>query len=303
MNDKLFPLLRTPGGGSKITMKDQSRLVAASGEEYPVKDNVLCLIAEAERGRDLGDDRFYEEKPFGIRDWSDADEVEAGVEVEFKELAALTQKDALTADIGCGSGRISNYLSIKGFSNVLSLDYSYASVKMVEENSRNLCVWGNALELPLATNAFDLVITTGVIHHTPDPVRAFAESARVLKPGGRFYVKLRNIHSPYGYLFKTYGAVLRFCEARDSLRWVSEWFGFGVYRLTRKMFYSYLPKRPVHELRGKYENLYIKKMITFFSTRQVKRMITENGLQIVYGHKTSFTHRQHFYVLTKKDRR
>lgn len=301
MNEKLVKLLRTPGGSIPVVLEKESCLTTATGEKYAIRDGVLCLIREAEMGRDLGDEKFYEDKPFGIRNWSDPEEVEAGVENEFKQLAVNTGKNDLIADIGCGSGRISNYLSMHGYKNVVSLDYSFTSVRMVKENSHNLCIWGNILDLPLASQAFDLVISTGVIHHTPDPQRAFAECARIIKLGGRFYVKLRNIHSPYGYLFKSYGAFLRFCEARRPLRWLSEIFGFGVYRLTRKLFYPNLPRRPKHELRGKYENLFIKKLITFFSTRQVKKMIASNGMEIEYGHKTSFTHRQHFYVARKPE--
>jgi ubiquinone/menaquinone biosynthesis C-methylase UbiE len=170
---------------------------------------------------------------------------------------------------------------------------------MVKRHSTNTCVWGNNLTLPLASNSFDLVISTGVIHHTPDPTRALAECARIVKPGGLFFVKVRNLHSPYGYLFHTYGAALRWCERTPGLRWLSDLLGFRVYKLTRAIFYSHLPRRPDNELRGKYENLFIKKLITFFTTAQVERLLRDNRMEIQYGWKTQVTHRQHFYVAKK----
>lgn len=299
INQGYDALLRAPGSLLPLERVDETTFRTETGETYPVIDGMVCLLREEERGEDLGDAKFYEEHPFGVRDWSNPDEVDAGVEREIKDLLAKIPKDARIADIGCGSGRVSNYMSYHGYTNVLSMDYSLNSLRQVKENSRNYCVWGNNLAIPLASDSFDLVISTGVIHHTPDPQKAFAECCRIVKPGGLFFVKLRNVHSPYGYLFHTYGAALRFFERTPGLKWLSNLFGFGVYRLTRKVFYSHLPKRPVEELRGKYENLFIKKLITFFTTGQVKKMLADNNMEIVYGHKTSITHRQHFYVARK----
>lgn len=291
--------LRTPGELKPLKLVNENLFESDNGEKYPVYDGVLCLIKTNERGIDLGDSKFYEENPFGIRNWNDPIEVEAGVEKELKDFIAKTGKDNLIADVGCGGGRVSNYLSLKGYTNVVSFDYSLNSAKMVNQNSNNFCVWGNNLDLPVASNAFDFVISTGVIHHTPDPPRALAECCRVLKQEGLLFLKLRNLHSPYGYLFYTYGSLMRWSEKSQRMKWISELLGFKVYKLTRKIFYSHLPKRPDAELRGKYENLFIKGLITFYTTPQVKKMLADNNMEIQYGRKVSFTHRQHFYVSKK----
>ena len=39
--------------------------------------------------------------------------------------------------------------------------------------------------IPLAPDSLDFCYSLGVLHHVPDPTRALAEVARVLKPGGR----------------------------------------------------------------------------------------------------------------------
>lgn len=299
LNEKIVSLLRSPNDLKPLKLVNGLEFQTADGEKFPISDGVVCLLPEAERGADLGDGKFYEENPFGLRDWSNPEEVESGVEKDLKDLLAKTPKEALVADIGAGTGRVSNYLSMKGFINVASVDYSLASIRMVKKNSNNFCIWGNNLHLPLADDSFDLVISTGVIHHTPDPEKALSECARVVKPGGFFYLKLRNIHSPYGYLFYTYGAALRFFEKRKSLRFLSDIFGFGVYKLTRRVFYRNLPEREDKLLRGKYENLFIKKMITFYTSGQVIKMLKENLMEIQYGRKVGFSHRQHFYVSKK----
>lgn len=49
---------------------------------------------------------------------------------------------------------------------------------------------GNAEQLALADNSFDIVYSHGVLHHTTDIDSTFREIYRVLRPGGRFIVML-----------------------------------------------------------------------------------------------------------------
>jgi ubiquinone/menaquinone biosynthesis C-methylase UbiE len=52
-------------------------------------------------------------------------------------------------------------------------------------------------QLPFADESFDVVYSNGVLHHTPDTVRAVGELRRVLKPGGLARVMLYHRHSLY----------------------------------------------------------------------------------------------------------
>lgn len=49
-------------------------------------------------------------------------------------------------------------------------------------------IQGNAEEIPLPDASVDVVISNGVLNLVPDKARAFAEIARVLKPGGRLQI-------------------------------------------------------------------------------------------------------------------
>jgi SAM-dependent methyltransferase len=49
-------------------------------------------------------------------------------------------------------------------------------------------VEGNAEEIPLPSASVDVVTSNGVLNLVPDKARAFAEIARVLKPGGRLQI-------------------------------------------------------------------------------------------------------------------
>jgi SAM-dependent methyltransferase len=103
----------------------------------------------------------------------------------------------LVLDAGCGGGRYARLVGSHG-ARVIAADLSSAVAKAAE-----MCAWlsnvlvvqADLLDLPLAEGVFDLVYSIGVLHHTPDPRRAFHEIARRVKPGGRLAVWLyrRNI--------------------------------------------------------------------------------------------------------------
>jgi SAM-dependent methyltransferase len=48
----------------------------------------------------------------------------------------------------------------------------------------------SVLDIPFATDSFDVVFSHGVLHHVPDVIRAQHEIARVLRPGGELVVML-----------------------------------------------------------------------------------------------------------------
>jgi SAM-dependent methyltransferase len=51
---------------------------------------------------------------------------------------------------------------------------------------------GSAESIPYPDGSFDVVFCNNVLEHLPDPGRAFAEVARVLRPGGVFFAKTPN---------------------------------------------------------------------------------------------------------------
>ena len=76
---------------------------------------------------------------------------------------------------------------------VLGVDLSDAVEKaaaLCEPYPEATIVQADLLNLPLAEDAFDVAFSIGVMHHSPDPRRAFAEVARRVKPGGRLAVWL-----------------------------------------------------------------------------------------------------------------
>ena len=103
-------------------------------------------------------------------------------------------KDKVCLDGGCGGGRYLVALSRLGAREVQGIDLSEQHIELVKKriSDRNLAhVYAqkaSVLGIPFPDNYFDFVLSTGVIHHTPNPRAAFSELARVLKPGGRMFL-------------------------------------------------------------------------------------------------------------------
>jgi SAM-dependent methyltransferase len=107
--------------------------------------------------------------------------------VDPRELAGR-----LVLDAGCGGGRYARLLGRHG-ARVVGVDLSSAVDKaaaLCAEFPDVAIVQADLLDLPVADGAFDLVYSIGVLHHTPDPRRAFAQIARRVKTGGRLAVWL-----------------------------------------------------------------------------------------------------------------
>ena len=105
-------------------------------------------------------------------------------------------------DLGCGFGRHS-YEALKRGAEVVACDLARPEVEQVRDLARLLVasgevdesvmaapVQGNALGLPFDDNSFDRVIASEVLEHISDDESAFAELARVLRPGGRLAVTI-----------------------------------------------------------------------------------------------------------------
>ena len=109
----------------------------------------------------------------------------------FEELSGSTGK---LLEIGCGIGVDSIELARCGF-EVTAVDLTEAAIDIARQHAEYRGVdisfrVGNAEALNFAEATFDAVYSFGVLHHTPDMVRAIKELHRVLTPGGTAYIML-----------------------------------------------------------------------------------------------------------------
>jgi len=106
--------------------------------------------------------------------------------IKYWEFNNFLDKKAL--DIGCGPGWYTvNYA--KNGATVFSVDLTLHAVQLAKEHLKHYelperVLEGNAEALPFKNGCFDLVVSSGVLHHTPDTYKTFEEAYRVLKKNG-----------------------------------------------------------------------------------------------------------------------
>lgn len=96
----------------------------------------------------------------------------------------------LGIDAGCGEGRYTYCLAERG-AEVIGLDLSEA-VNFAYLRNRNSprahVVQGSIYQPPFRRGRFDFVMSTGVLHHLPDPQRGFQALVPLVHPGGAVHV-------------------------------------------------------------------------------------------------------------------
>lgn len=105
--------------------------------------------------------------------------------------------DAAVLEMGCGTGQLSLFLATAG-RRIVGADLSRGSLELAEDARRRYGISSvrfveTDLRSPgLRRGAFDVVIASGVLHHTPNPRTAFKHVAALAKPGGILVVGLYN---------------------------------------------------------------------------------------------------------------
>ncbi|MBI4964274.1 MAG: class I SAM-dependent methyltransferase [Desulfomonile tiedjei] len=198
----LNSILSCPSTGSP-TRYDGSGFVSVGRPSirFPIEAGILRAFLPVE-----GDDvavlmeDFYSHHPFPNYDEMETigSLLEKSFARRFSDLLNRSIPPLTTVlEAGCGTGQLGNFLSIAN-RRVLSCDMTWNSLKLGQEfKDRNgltnvTFAQMNLFRLPLLQESFDVVICTGVLHHTSDPKKGFQGLVRFVKPGGHIIIGLYN---------------------------------------------------------------------------------------------------------------
>jgi SAM-dependent methyltransferase len=144
--------------------------------------------------------RFYERAPFP--GYASSETLQAlHLRAERSAFARLINHaiagDARVVEVGCGTGQMCLYLA-RADRVVVGADLTRASLALGAAAARRfgldrvLFVETDLRRPGLRAASFDVVFTSGVLHHTPDPRASFARLARLARPGGAIVVGVYN---------------------------------------------------------------------------------------------------------------
>jgi len=125
----------------------------------------------------------------------------------------LSIKNKIIFDVGCGNGLLDQLIA-KDTNCVIAMDLSRSIERAYEKNQeRNvLFIQGDVYFPPIPPRYFDIVHSSGVIHHTPDTFHAFSCLDKTVKNEGKVSIWL---YHPRKNIFHRGSLVLR----RISSKW------------------------------------------------------------------------------------
>jgi ubiquinone/menaquinone biosynthesis C-methylase UbiE/DNA-binding transcriptional ArsR family regulator len=178
---RLWLLVREQVGPTPAAVQDQRRLQSAlAGRRTKSQEFFSSSAGQWDRVRD---------ELFGDR-------------VHLAAFAALADSSWTVGDLGCGTGQASAALA-PFVERVIAVD---ASANMLQAAKKRLHGFDNIdlrrgdLEaLPIDDARLDAATLMLVLHHVPEPEKALADVARVLKPGGRLLLVDMQPHDRDGY--------------------------------------------------------------------------------------------------------
>jgi carbamoyltransferase len=203
---RLLACLKAPGGPQETTLTrgDGAYRCVETGEVYPDVEGAPSLLSGFGGGEAGGVAErvkaFYEEYPLpsyeGLEDFGEL--VNRGQKNAYAQgLLDAIGYNKLILDCGCGAGQLTHFLSLNN-NSVLGVDLSISKLKLaLEHKTRNGVPRAgftqmNIFDLAIKDEAFDVVISAGVLHHTKDARKAFDCIVRKVRPGGVVIVGLSN---------------------------------------------------------------------------------------------------------------
>lgn len=164
----------------------------ACGKTYAVEKGVPRLVKAADDVKEVTSrfsfqwlsrwqGRFEGERCYGFND-----DVYIGWVKDQMEQRKKPAAGAWALDCGCGSGEKTQVLAkLSPQQNVVGLDMGVASQEQAIAKFGHMpnldYVQGNIMEPPIKDRAFDYGMSLGVLHHTPNTRKAFANFRKMLK--------------------------------------------------------------------------------------------------------------------------
>jgi SAM-dependent methyltransferase len=223
--DKFRQMLCCPRCQGELAFSEVQATCASCGQTFPVDDGIPLLFWPTEGDADSDAltaqvRSFYEETPFP--NYDEFDSVSSLIEkarrgVFAKLLDEQVPFGSCVLECGCGTAQLSNFLGV-AHRTVFGTDLCLNSLRLGQQfrdanGLRRVHLLQMNLFRPVfRPGTFDIVISNGVLHHTPDPFGGFKTISELVRPGG--YVVIGLYHK-YGRLItNTRRLIFRYTKDR-----------------------------------------------------------------------------------------
>ncbi len=203
-----------PACKSSVNKEEDRYLCTTCKKAYPIEDGIPLMFLPNEWEKTAADithsmKEFYEKKPFPNYDGFD----DVGTLIEKAQRGVFARMldqeipfGSSVLECGCGTGQLSNFLSISNRQTV-GIDMCFNSLKLANGFKNRMALKRarffqmNIFRPIFKPESFDVVISNGVLHHTSNPRLAFETIAKIAKPGGHVVIGL---YHQYGRLFNDF---------------------------------------------------------------------------------------------------
>jgi SAM-dependent methyltransferase len=196
---RALELLVCPACHGDLRESSERLACLACDASYQIRDGIPDLRVPGDKATETVRD-FYTVAPFPgypPRDSLGSLRARAGRSEFARLLDRAIPGDANIVEVGCGTGQMSLFLATAD-RVVIGADLTRASLTLGAAASQRFgvdkvrFVETDLRRSGLREGAFDVVYSSGVLHHTPDPRASFAALARLAKPGGIVVLGLYN---------------------------------------------------------------------------------------------------------------
>ncbi|MEP6674227.1 MAG: class I SAM-dependent methyltransferase [Ferruginibacter sp.] len=227
----------------------------------------------------------------------------------------MVNKNTYMIDIGCGSGRWTDYFTDKAaFIEAIDPSHAVFTADCMLGKNKNVRITKASVDtIPWDDETFDFGMSIGVLHHIPDTKQAMISCVKKIKHGGWFYVYLYYRFDHRGFLFKIIfylsdffrfiisrlpGKLKRFvCDVIAVLVYwpLSKFAGLltkmGLKKLAKKIPLEPYANKPFYNLRNDSLDRFGTKLEQRFLRSEVEEMMKEAGLtDIRFGEHGVFWH-------------
>lgn len=207
MKRELLELICCPDCAADLRVEDERRqndeiesgsLVCSQGHSYPIDGSIPRFVS----GDAYADAFALEWNAFRTAHLDSLTGLDY-LDRQFQSMLDFPLEDLdgkLVLDAGCGLGRFSEIVLNYG-GKVVAVDLSRAidaAFENLNHRGDTYFLQADIFNLPLRKEKFDLAYSWGVLHHTPDPPRAFRSLPPVVRPGGKLMTFVyANYNKPY----------------------------------------------------------------------------------------------------------